>query len=80
MAFDDDIDSFTDDNDNAVCVEATHPDGLEVHKAIIGKDHDRLSDLIKAKASLEIKNIFGLTPIHVACCKADLRAVELLIK
>ena len=54
--------------------------GLEVHKAIVSRDYQRLEELIKARTSLEVKNNFGLTPLHVAVHRRDFKAAEALIK
>ena len=54
--------------------------GLDVHKSIVSRDFSHLEELIKARSSLEVKNNFGLTPLHVAVHRKDFKAVEALIK
>ena len=56
------------------------PDGNEVHKAIVDGNPDHLSKLASSNISLEIKNPYGLTPLHVACLRKSKECVEILVR
>ena len=56
------------------------PDGNEVHKAIVDGNLEQLTKLASSNISLEIKNPYGLTPLHLACLRKNRDCVEILIK
>ena len=56
------------------------PDGNEVHKAIVDGNLEQLARLASSNISLEIKNPYGLTPLHLACLRKNRDCVEILIK
>ncbi|XP_040578895.1 uncharacterized protein [Lepeophtheirus salmonis] len=54
---------------------------LELHRAIQDGKKDIVEDLILHKrVSLEIKNDYGLSPLHVACTVKDFETIKLLLK